>query len=375
MTTIKRGIQLAIENAQEIAIEYKEHKKIHGNAISKPTIKEAFRLAKEKLYSKRNQLLQKQPECEFQCDGSSVFDLKIVDKAPEETMHQLLIGKPLFITNDNMPPTGTYVTKMLNYALWLYDFYLMHAFMYAHSIHPNEYHEIPIPRLNLSFDDFSLTLIPHQKTPETVQDSVNLTHQTLIGYTAFSKIFASSHDPDKSLYALDKLLDYFTTLANRHLHTYERVARKHFVLPVLYWKEMRLSRKDFRLHTEYDFQTLINLVEGINLLLFRFCQACEITKKRGILPNIPTPITDLAPRKSPGPKGGPRKATIERRAAIQLLAKENIKDLQACMQLSIQKIPLPSTDLQDIYQGDWRKWFKQDPDAFHKQWSKDLKSK
>ncbi|MDA2924120.1 hypothetical protein MYX65_05600 [Acidobacteria bacterium AH-259-L09] len=80
-----------------------------------------------------------------------------------------------------------------------------------------------------------------------------------------------------------------------------------------------------------------------------------------------------ARKKKPGPKG-PRKASCNRRTAIKLLKQEGFSGLEACKRLKDMNIPLPSKRLQTLYgKCDWVHWFHNEPKAFYKQWSADLK--
>jgi len=81
-------------------------------------------------------------------------------------------------------------------------------------------------------------------------------------------------------------------------------------------------------------------------------------------------------QKNPGKKGGPkgpRKATILRRSAMMMTKSDGLKGEEACKHLTQIGVPLPSKRRQEIYEGDWVQWFKNESKAFYKQWHIDLK--
>ena len=80
-----------------------------------------------------------------------------------------------------------------------------------------------------------------------------------------------------------------------------------------------------------------------------------------------------ASKQKPGPKG-PRDASIARRTMCKQLKREKVTGRKACERLKELKIPLASETLRTCYgKWGWVEWFDQDPKAFYKQWSADIK--
>ena len=76
-------------------------------------------------------------------------------------------------------------------------------------------------------------------------------------------------------------------------------------------------------------------------------------------------------RKRRGPKG-PRKPTILRRSTIKLLRNDGITGRRLCEELDKRSIPLPTKDLNLIYDQSWVKWFDSDKVATQRQLSADF---
>lgn len=139
-------------------------------------------------------------------------------------------------------------------------------------------------------------------------------------------------------------------------------------------KTMRNARALFNAYSDLrdlnkDFASLAALpwTPELSLFIRRFAQA----QTTPILPDAPEQGRTKRGRRS-GPKG-PRKTTVVRRTAMMLLKSEGLRGEEACKHLTQMGVPLQSKRLQEIYEGDWVRWFKNDPKAFYKQWHIDLK--